>query len=189
MTLWMILFVVQTSLVATGNRLLHMRLGKFGVVVAVFTFIVGFQLAIASGRFNPPEVRIWDLSAKQFMAVSLFTVVFFAAMVAIGLWKRRKPAIHRTFMVLSMLSVMPPILDRIDPIKNLYINTVFGPLFGPFFSTFVLGLLILIVHWALTRKIDRVYAIGYAVFFVGGFISMRLAPTAFWERISNMLAG
>ena len=58
-TLWILLFITQTSLVAAGRVDLHRRLGILGVVVACLLVVLGVLVATESmvneSRPAPPE--------------------------------------------------------------------------------------------------------------------------------------
>ena len=189
MSAWMLLFLIQPLLIVAGNRRMHMRLGKFGAGLATLVLFLGMRLAIESARVNPPDLLLWGLSPKQFMAISFISILIFGVLVALGIWKRKRPEIHRPMMLLSILAIMPAVMDRIDPIKNLYADTIFGTLFGPFFSTLLIGLLLLAVNWALTRSIDHYLAIGYTALVLASIAIMQLAPTATWDHIATFLLG
>ncbi len=187
MALWMVLFLVQPWLIAVRNRRAHMLLGKLGAALAVVMVILGFRLGVESARVNPPDMHLWGLTPKQFMAVPVISILTFAVLVAVGVWKRRRPAIHRPVMLLSVLAVMPAALDRIDAIKSLYEGTVWGTLFGPFFSTLVVGVLLVGAKWLLTRSLDRYFAIGFAALTAISIGIVQLAPTRAWDSIAGFL--
>ena len=48
MSLWMLLALVQPFLVASGNRRLHMMVGRGAAVIAVGLVVLGFRLGVAS---------------------------------------------------------------------------------------------------------------------------------------------
>lgn len=187
MAAWMLLFLVQPLLIVSGNRRAHMRLGIFGAALAAVVVILGFHLGIESARVNPPDLRLWDLSPRQFMAVPVLSILIFGILVGIGIWKRKRPEVHRPMMLLAVLAVMPAAMDRIDAIRTLYSATVWGAIFGPFFSTLVVGLCLLALHGALTRSFNRWFAAGYAGLVVASALIMRLAPSPAWDRIAGLL--
>ncbi len=187
MSAWMLLFLVQPLLIVAGNRRIHMLLGKIGTVLAALVVFLGIRLGIESARVNPPDLRLWALSPKQFMAVPVLSIVVFGVLVAIGVWNRRRPEVHRPMMLLAVLAVVSAALDRIGAIKALYAGTVWGTLFGPFFSTLVVGLFLLAVNWALTRSVDRWLAIGYAGLVMVSGLIMQLATTQAWDTFASFL--
>lgn len=187
MSAWMVLFLAQPLLIASGNRRVHMRLGRFGAGLAACIVFLGLRVGIEAARVNPPDMKLWGLVPKHFMAIPLIAILMFAVFVIAGVWNRRRPEVHRPMMLLAALAVIPAPLDRIDAIRNLYSGTVWGTIFGPFFASLVIGLLFLVVKWLLTRSWDRWYAMGYAGLVVAGALTMQLAPTQAWDRFSTFL--
>jgi small basic protein len=187
MSAWMLLFLVQPLLIVAGNRRVHMLLGRFSAGLAAVIVFLGIHLGIESARVTPPDLRLWALLPKQFMAVPIISIVIFGVLVAIGVWKRRRPEVHRPMMLLAVLAVMTPAMDRIDVIKALYSGTVWGTIFGPFFSTLVVGLFLLGSKWLLTRSFDRWFAMGYAGLVVASALIMQLATTGAWDNFASFL--
>lgn len=189
MLLWVILLQAQTALIAMRKHKLHMMLGKAGAGLAVIIFLLGYMLAIAATRVNPPDQLIWNLTPRQFLVVPLFGILQFAIFVAIGIWYRRKPNIHRPMMLLATLAALSAGLDRIDPIRELYSHSFLGGIFGPFFSALAIGLALFVIKWALTRSFDRAFALGLLAQILIDAIIMRLATTGLWAAIAGALVG
>lgn len=187
MSAWVVLLLVQPLLIVNRKVRVHMALGKLGAVLAACIFVLGLKLAVAAPRVSPPEVRLWNLPYKQFMAVPFISITIFAGFVIVGLLNRRRPAIHRPMMLLATLAAIPAALDRIDAISALYRHTVWGAIFGPFFSSLVIGVIFLVAKWALTRKFDRYYALGWAGLVMASAAIMRLATTAVWDTFASFL--
>lgn len=187
MATWMALFAVQPLLIAKGKRRLHMNLGKAGAVLAAVVVLLGLRLGIESARVNPPDLLLWGLTPRQFLTVPLISISIFGLLVALAIWKRKRREIHRPLMLTAVLAAMPAALDRIDPIKSLYIGTVWGNIFGPFFSMLVLGLVLLIVNWILFRKLDRWLAIGYGGLVLASILMMQLATSGIWDKFVTMI--
>jgi hypothetical protein len=78
---WVVLFVAQTWLVAANRRDVHRALGAFGALLLVAMCVVGYRVAIESGRsgFTPDPAKV---SALSFMAVPLFDLAVFALLVS-----------------------------------------------------------------------------------------------------------
>jgi hypothetical protein len=187
MAAWMLLSLVQPLLIVRNNRRTHMTLGKVGAVIALCILILGVKLGIESARVNPPEMRLWGLSPKQFMAVPVISIVIFASFVIFGILNRRRAEVHRSMMLLATLTVMPAALDRIDAVKNLYASTVWGTVFGPFFSMLVIAVIFLVVKWALERKVDKHYALGCAFLAISSVFILQLATTRAWDKFAGLL--
>src|SRR5947209_660878 len=54
---WLVLFIVQTSLIATHRVKVHRKLGYFGVALAAAMIVVGGRTAVESARLA--QARAW----------------------------------------------------------------------------------------------------------------------------------
>jgi len=110
-TSWIVLLIVQTSLVAAGRTDLHRRLGVFGGVLATLMIVVGVLAAIYSGRrgFTPPN----GPPPLVFLVVPIFDLIVFSSLVAAGLYYRNKPDTHKRLMLLSTLGILGPGVARL----------------------------------------------------------------------------
>lgn len=188
MSVWMVLAIIQPLLIAMNNRRTHMKLGLFGAGLAVVATVLGVNLAVASARVAPPEWRLWGLDSKQFMMVSLSAIALFAVFVSIGILNRRKPEAHRPMMLLATLAPVTAALDRIAVTHHIFEGSFLGTLFGPYASSLSIGLVLLCLNCALSRKLNRPFAIGYAGIVAVAFATMHLAPTPLWASFANLLA-
>ena len=186
MSAWMVLYLVQPLLIATGNRRLHMAIGKFGAVLAAGMVVLGPVVSVAVTRYGP-EFPLWGLNRRQFMAIPLLVMLFFAVFVAIGVWQRRRPEIHRSMMMLATLGIVVAATDRIGALHGLYGESFWGQVFGPFFPELVICVVFLAVKGLLTRSFDRWFATGLAVFAVVSASIMQIATTAVWFRFASFL--
>jgi hypothetical protein len=110
-TSWILLFVTQTALVASHRTDIHRRLGLAGGVIAALMVIVGFLAAVDSARrgFSP----VGAPPPLVFLAIPLFMLVVFAAVVGTALYYRRQGATHKRLMLLATISVTTPAIARI----------------------------------------------------------------------------
>lgn len=109
---WVVLFVVQTWLVATNRRDAHRVLGAFGALLLVAMCVVGYRMAIESGRsgFTPDPAKV---SALSFMAVPLFDLAVFALLALAALLLRARSDWHKRLMLVATLSLLPPAIARV----------------------------------------------------------------------------
>jgi hypothetical protein len=111
-TTWVLFFVAQTALVASGRTYLHRRMGVAGAVLALLVLVVGTTVAIMrvkSGRASP----IPGVSALSFLAIPLFDMVVFAILVGTALYFRRRLEAHKRLMTLAMISLLAAPIARI----------------------------------------------------------------------------
>ncbi|MGR8935774.1 MAG: hypothetical protein ACU837_15545 [Gammaproteobacteria bacterium] len=187
MTSWVLLFLLQPLLIATGHRRVHRMLGSVGAVLAAGIVILGWRLGIEATRISPPDMRIWALTPKQFLAVPILSILIFAGFVTIGVWNRRRPEVHRPMMLLATLAAIPAAASRIDFLNALYSGTVWETTFGPFFAALAVGALLLAGNWMLLRSLDRWFAAGYAGLVVSSAFILQLATTGAWDRFASFL--
>jgi hypothetical protein len=187
MTGWVILFLVQSFLIAARRHRLHMRLGWFAVVLAALILVSGFWFNLASFRLAPPDFVLWTLTMKQFMVLGFYTLLMFAAFVGVGVLYRRRPEIHRPMMLLATLSTMTPAIARIDALNAVYQGTVLERIFGPSLGMLVLGAAFCLMKWCIGRTVDRWYAIGYCVLAATQLLTIQFARTRAWDQFASFL--
>lgn len=189
MMLWLGLLLTQSLLIARHRTALHRQLGQLGAVLATTVVTLGLGLALASTQVNPPGMVIWGLTPLQFMAVPFITILLFAFGVAMGMAERSRPALHRTWMLLASLVVIPAAVSRIDWISHLYDHTWLAPLFGPFLGALVLAVGLLAIRSLLQGRLDRPLAWGCGGLVLTSLAIMRIAPTPAWAGLAGWLLG
>ncbi len=189
MTLWVILLIVQSFLVTARKVALHRTLGSLGAVLAVAVFGFGVWLAITAVQLAPPEVELWDLPIRRFLAVPLLSIATFAGLVAAGVVFRKRPDLHRPLMFCATLVAIPAAADRYQPIVSLYRDNLMGRAFGPFAFAVGFGLVFLVLHSAVRRKFDAPFAICWGIVALVGAGTMALARTPAWDAIASFLLG
>ncbi len=187
---WMLLIITQPMLIMLRHHRWHMMIGKVGSILALAIIILGTLTAIRSAAITPPEVTPWPpLTPMKFMAIPLGGILLFTIFIALGIIYRRKPAVHRSMMMLGTIAALSAAFARIDPLNNLFLGSIFDRLFGPFFFTIIIGLIMLAARSAIIRRVDAPFAIGLASLTLGCFAIMQIAPTAAWENFARTLAG
>lgn len=189
MSAWIILLVIQPLLIVNRRYKLHMTLGKLGAVLAAVIVVLGIRVALGAASVNPPDLKIWGLVPRQFLTVQLHAVVFFAGFVAVGVWYRQRPAIHKPMMFFATLTAVAAAIDRIDWITRFYADTALGACFGPYLAPTGIAIVLLLVKWALTRAFDRVFALGCLLLAISGPVVLKLATTSAWDKFAGLLLG
>jgi len=190
---WYVLFFVQSLLISKQNRRLHMKLGWSVLMIAPVIVLTGPLVAIRFVRLDPSAG--WR---RHLLLLQLTEIALYAAFVTIGVLNRKRPRIHRPMMLLSCLLMLTAPTTRIP-----LINSVFGGYpkwrsfdlaqfytlaispwladwmawWGP---TVSLGALFLLLRLAMTRRVEREFAVGYAAFVVFTVVESKLAATSLW---------
>jgi hypothetical protein len=111
-TTWVLFFLAQTVLVATGRTYLHRRMGIGGAVLAVLVVIVGTVVAINRAKTGVSPIP--GVSSLGFLAIPLFDMVVFAGLVGTALYFRRQLETHKRLMTLSMISLLAAPIARMN---------------------------------------------------------------------------
>lgn len=179
---WIILFLVQTLLIAGGSRILHQRLGWVTVGVAVLMLLlVAAATAEQMRRGLPLEEAATDISLNMVGAI-IFGVPLIAAV-----YLRKRPDWHKRLMLCATFGLLgAPLLRLVLLTTNLEFSTaanvaaVAGDLF--FLPCFAYDLL--------TRgRIHRAYLYVLALFVVSQTIMMRLPSWTPWLDFSRLVQG
>ena len=105
---WLAIFCAQTALVATQHVRVHRRLGLVAALWATTMVLTGLPLAVDLARRGlPPET-----DPLVFLLVMLVDLLVFGAFVVAGILWRRHAETHKRFMLLAMMSLLPPGIGR-----------------------------------------------------------------------------
>lgn len=109
MTAWVVLFVVQVTLVATRRTRTHQRLGLLGAglaaLVVVFGVLTGIYGAARGASPGPPPL--------QFLIIPLGDMLVFSILIGTALYFRRRMDIHKRLMLLATVNLLTPAIGRI----------------------------------------------------------------------------
>jgi hypothetical protein len=117
---WLLLFLTQATLVATGRVAVHRRLGRVGPVLAVVMIVLVFLTTVEMGRrgydlsldvtrvFPPPPGSLPSSAAERTAGIlsPLLRFLAFPVLVAAGLWYRHRPDIHKRLMLFAVLGLV-----------------------------------------------------------------------------------
>jgi hypothetical protein len=120
---WVVLFIVQTSLVATRRVAVHRRLGIASIGLAAAMVVVGVRAAIAGARRGSAPPGTDPLS---FMAIPFFDMVVFSTLVTAAYLKRRDRDWHKRLMLLSYISLITAAIARLPGVLALGPPVFFG---------------------------------------------------------------
>lgn len=182
-TAWVVLFAIQTRLIAKQNYRTHMQLGIAGIVLAALVVIFGFATAFVSA--GAPRARPMGLNSQQFVLVPLVAITFFAILVTAALLLRKRAQLHKRLMTLAMISVLGP------PAARLIAVTQNGEYFGAIQVGVAVAFLLwcLISDWRKYRIVHPVYSIGGAILIVSLPVRFLIAKTPAWESVGRWMAG
>lgn len=176
---WMVLLVVQTSLIAASQVRLHRKLGIAGAAIAVAMVVLGAYVAISrtrSGLFANPA----GIPPLAFMAVPLATVVVFPALVGSALLFRRRADIHKRLMLIATLEVVTAAIARLPFVVP------WGP--AGFFGVTDLFLLAIVAYDLVTlRRLHPATLWGGLFLVVSQPLRLLIAGTDSWLAVARWL--
>jgi hypothetical protein len=181
MTVWLMLFLVQSLLVPARKLRIHMKLGWGGVAVAFVAACSGFMLAVESVR-PIPAIPFWGMAYRQFLLVMLIEVVLFTLFVLAGVLYRKRPRIHKAMMLLASLSILAGATVRMPVLFPLFGEAGWAGIFGP---VFVLGGLFVLVRSIVAGATDRWLATGYAVMVIVYITACKVAVSDAWGVLAK----
>jgi hypothetical protein len=179
-TAWMLLLVVQTSLVAGRRVDLHRKLGVAGAVLAVLMLVAGYEAAMTAARhgFSVPGLP----PPLIFLAVPLFDLVVFAALVGAALLLRRSPAAHKRLMLLATVAIVPAAIARLPHLLQ------YGPLM--FFGLGDLFVVACLVYDRLSRGAMHPATIWGGLFLLVSQVGrLAVSGTDAWMAFARWLTG
>ena len=172
-TMWVALVVTQVALVATRRVTIHRRFGRVAFVLAPCMVAIGLTATAYATRHGFHDVPI---SAVPFSTVPISDLALFSVFVTAGLTYRRRPQVHKRWMLFAMLVVAEAGWARIEMLNPTYLP--------PWVST-ELALLLPIVAWDLVRlrRLHIVTLLGCVA--IAGTFSLRLwvGETDAWQAL------
>jgi hypothetical protein len=187
MTLWMLLAVTQALLVGAGRKGWHMKLGVFCVMLAAAIVITGLRIGIEGARLAPPELRVFGLAPKEFMAVPVLSILVFGLFVLLGVANRRRPEVHRPMMLMASLTIIGAALGRITPLSALYAGTWWETVFSAFLMQTILVAIVLAAKCIVFKSFDRWLATGFTAFTAVSVAISLGAKTQPWDQFATFL--
>jgi hypothetical protein len=179
-TTWVLLFIVQTTLVASHRVAVHRRLGVAVAVLAAMMVMAGtataLQLAIQGSA--PPGIP-----PIVFLAIPLGDIVVFTILISAALLLRRNKEAHKRLMLLAYASILPAAVARIPGVLPL------GPL-GFFGLTFLPILALTMTYDFVTRgRIHPAYLWGGTLLIVSVPVRLVISTTHGWLSLAERLIG
>lgn len=178
-TCWIVLLVVQTSLVSRHRQDLHRKLGIFGFFVAVATIVLGVLAARQSILIQGRKAPGYD--AVSFFAIPFSEIVGFAGPVLFAFAMRRKPWVHKRLILIATIAMMTAALGR-WPVAALFHRPLPAMLCA--FSLFVI---VFVYDVVATRKLQPATIFGTAFVIFVELMSYPVGRTAAWHTFASWL--
>jgi hypothetical protein len=181
-TAWMVLFLIQVSLISKQNYRTHMQLGVAGMIVAALVFALG--LATAFAYAGDPRPRPMGLDSPHFTFVPVFSILLFGGFVAAAFLLRKRGQLHKRLMVLAMIAILGPPTARIVRILGLGGN--FLVIQTTVTALFVIAALA--TDWARHRAVHAAYSVGGTLLVLSWPARVWFAQTDAWGAVGYWMA-
>ena len=147
---WILLLIVQTSLVAVGRVDVHRRLGLLGFGLACLVVILGVLVATENliRNYKPGDDGV---EFRAFYAVALSDMLLFSTLIYFAFRNRFNPAAHKRLILIATVAILDAAFDR-WPIPVAWWDDRVTPLL----CIYPLVLLLMCYDWWSTGKIQRV---------------------------------
>jgi len=182
---WMLLFLVQVYFIYRKRRDLHIKLGNSGIWYGALLVVVGLMMAAAS---VPIHLHAGDRSRDElasFLLAPIGDMLLFSILFSIGIWYRKRPDIHKRFMLMATVSLLFAPIGRFP-----YMEWVFqqGWLAFPLFLFIWLVPVLLGIGYDLwtTRRIHRAYLAGVPIMLIV-FSRVFFFDSPGWMRIGRAI--
>jgi len=179
-TTWMLLLVVQTTLVAAGRTDIHRKLGVAGAVLGAVMMVLGAYVALTrfhAGLMTPPP----GIPAGVLLAVALATIVVFPVLFGSALLLRRRSDYHKRLVLIATCELVIAAVARWPRVASL------GP--PGFFAITDLFLVALVVYDFKSRgKIHPATLWGGLFFLAAQPLRLVIGFSATWAAFAAWVA-
>ncbi len=178
---WLVLFVLQSSLVRSHHVRWHRRVGWFGAGLGALIPVLGVATAITMGHFN--FYQLHQAGAEAFLIIPLWDMATFAPAFALAVYWRKKPEYHRRLILIACCALTAASFGRFPP--NILPRIVF---YAGVDSLILLGV---IRDLIVNRSVHQVYRYALPAIILGQVVVMYIVTTqpAAWMRIAHAMLG
>jgi len=129
MTGWVVLLVVQSSLIAAHRVRWHRRLGVFGVCWGGLVVLLGSVTTVNAAAREVRHHTAFASSQVLITGLDLLQMLFFAMLVSAAVWFRNRPDYHKRLMLLTIVCMLPDALARL-PVSFMSNELILVGLYG-----------------------------------------------------------
>jgi hypothetical protein len=191
---WLLFFVYQSRLVASGRTAKHRNVGLAGISLATAMFFAGNAVAIQ--RILALEAAGQGEAARRFSVIPFTAILFFGVLFALAIRNVRTPAVHKRLLLVATVSMLqaavgrltrlaaagPPPTDGLPPLPpSVALSIVPGVLVD-------LLIVAAMVHdYRSTGRVHRVYVIAGGALLALQVLRVPLSATGAWMRFTYVM--
>jgi hypothetical protein len=181
MSAWVLYFVAQVALIRTKNVKVHMTMGMAGVALAALVIVVGMATAYDAQHVRgaaPPGVN-----PHSFFIFPASDMFLFAVLFATAIYYRKRPAEHKSLMLLTAINFMPAALFRLPVVPPEY------TVWWAFGTPAIIAVSILVWNTWKHGKLNKVFAAGVAILLAAVPLRPIIGESQAWLSFVGWLAG
>jgi FtsH-binding integral membrane protein len=175
---WITFFICQSTLVRIHKVSWHRSIGWFGAGLATVMVPLGITTAIIMNRFD--TLQLHQVGIDSFLSIPFYDMIAFGACIALAIYWRTKPELHRRLIFIATCGLMDAPIGRFD---YLFDHNLFYP---------CLDLLILLGvarDLLVERRVHKVYLYALPLLFVGQSLAVYMwrHNPAWWQGITHAI--
>lgn len=182
-TMWMLLLLTQTSLVAAGRVKLHRQLGMGGAVLAVAMIVSAAAVVLVRGKTVSPGMPHEMLLA--FLAIPTVALIIFPTLIGAALYLRRDTGAHKRLIMLATSVFLTAAVHRL--LMIVVSPTVSPPVFFAASDLFLVA--IAVYDFATRRRIHPATLWGGLLIVVTQLGTMFLMGSRVWLTFAHWVTG
>jgi hypothetical protein len=109
---WIVLFILQITLIRARRIRWHRRLGVATMLLGGTIPVIGVATTLEMTRFDVDHGLFDAVEGAAFLGIPFNDVIFFTGALAAGYWWRTRPEIHRRMMLLATCLLTPAAFAR-----------------------------------------------------------------------------
>lgn len=183
MTGWIVLFAVQTFLIASNRTRIHRALGSFGAGYALLVVVMGCTATVLAARREVLAHSQFVSSFLTVLALELTQMFLFVSLVGLGVWYRNQLGCHKRLMLLATFCILP------NPIVRLFIWAGFGSnlMILSFWASLVMAVVLL--DSTRNRRLHPAFGFGATIIIAFLYLAYFGSLTSAWQRLAANTVG
>jgi hypothetical protein len=118
---WVLFFILQSALVRSRKVRLHQNLGWLGVCLAISMVVLGYMTSTTMTKLSLQYKA--PFPTESFLIVDMMDLICFAIPIAMAIYWRKHPDLHRRLMLIGTCALMEAAFGRM-PISHIYLGPV-----------------------------------------------------------------
>lgn len=179
-TAWIVLFLVQSSLVRVRKVSLHRTLGWIGATLAAIMVVSGFVVSVVILRLEMTTLNRDRVAS--FLSILWCDLIIFGGCMALAIYFRKRPEYHRRLVFMASCQLMQAVFVRFH-----YIG--YHGLFYPALDVLIVAGMLR--DWVVDGRVNKVYLYVFPAMIVlqGWATYLEQANPSWWHATTQAILG